>query len=274
MSAIIGAPGFRRRKRRKISPNTGNLILPGAVAWYDASEEATLWQDSAGTIPVTATGQTVNRIDDLTGNGNHLKNVDGFAPTWEESGGFYYLEWASSAADGVLYTDTLAAIDGVESISIYSSWRPGAASNSSMAPALNNAAAGAGTDYYYTQGTGGATAFQYGFLAGRETWTPLAGVAGVDCVWTQKWNGPGTDLGGGRVTELRRNGAILTYGGVATAFGDTVTACDRIRTGLFVGPLNSICRCYGFAVYAELHDSDDVDFMEAYMATLNGVTLP
>lgn len=42
---------------------------PGA--WYDPSDLTTMFQDSAGTTPVTATGQTVGRILDKSGRGNH-----------------------------------------------------------------------------------------------------------------------------------------------------------------------------------------------------------
>ena len=40
-------------------------------AWYDPSDFSTMFQDTAGTTPVTATGQTVGRINDKSGRGNH-----------------------------------------------------------------------------------------------------------------------------------------------------------------------------------------------------------
>ena len=39
--------------------------------WYDPSDLTTLFQDSAGTTPVTATGQTVGLMLDKSGRGNH-----------------------------------------------------------------------------------------------------------------------------------------------------------------------------------------------------------
>ncbi|SDH27724.1 hypothetical protein SAMN05428952_100994 [Nitrosomonas sp. Nm132] len=39
--------------------------------WYDPSDFSTMFQDSAGTIPVTSVGQSVGRILDKSGNGNH-----------------------------------------------------------------------------------------------------------------------------------------------------------------------------------------------------------
>lgn len=40
--------------------------------WYDPSDLSTMFQDTAGTTPVTATGQTVGLLLDKSGRGNHL----------------------------------------------------------------------------------------------------------------------------------------------------------------------------------------------------------
>lgn len=40
--------------------------------WYDPSDLSTMFQDTAGTVPVTATGQTVGLLLDKSGRGNHL----------------------------------------------------------------------------------------------------------------------------------------------------------------------------------------------------------
>lgn len=47
------------------------LSLPSLRAWYDPSDLTTLFQDDAGTVPVTAPGQPVGRMLDKSGNGNH-----------------------------------------------------------------------------------------------------------------------------------------------------------------------------------------------------------
>ena len=46
---------------------------PGA--WYDPSDLSTLFQDSAGTTPVTAVEQQVGRMLDKSGRGNHATQV-------------------------------------------------------------------------------------------------------------------------------------------------------------------------------------------------------
>ena len=45
--------------------------------WYDASDVTTLWQDTAGTTAVTASGQTVLLWKDKSVNGNHLSISSG-----------------------------------------------------------------------------------------------------------------------------------------------------------------------------------------------------
>ncbi len=53
-------------------PNPQELFAFGEQgAWYDPSDFSTLYQDSAGTTPVTAVEQPVGMIQDKSGRGNH-----------------------------------------------------------------------------------------------------------------------------------------------------------------------------------------------------------
>lgn len=53
-------------------------LFAGAVKGmaYNFQDIRTLWQDTAGTIPVTAVDQSVARVDDLSGNNNHIIQTD------------------------------------------------------------------------------------------------------------------------------------------------------------------------------------------------------
>ncbi|MEQ3620580.1 MAG: hypothetical protein ABNH42_04475 [Marinobacter sp.] len=66
-------------------------------AWYDPSDTSTLFQDSAGTIPVTADGDPVGLIMDKSGNDNHASQNTGLAkPIYRTDGQLHWLEFDGS----------------------------------------------------------------------------------------------------------------------------------------------------------------------------------
>jgi hypothetical protein len=66
-----------------------SLFAGAAIgAWYDPSDLATLFQDSAGTTPVTANNDPVGKMLDKSGNGFHLTQATaGKRPLYKVSGG-------------------------------------------------------------------------------------------------------------------------------------------------------------------------------------------
>ena len=68
-----------------------NIFYPTALfasgekgAWFDANDRATLFQDAAGTIPVTAVGQKVGKWLDKSGNNNHATQSNtALQPTYQ-----------------------------------------------------------------------------------------------------------------------------------------------------------------------------------------------
>jgi hypothetical protein len=81
--------------------------LTSLVAWYDPSDLTTLFQDSAGTTPVTAAGQPVGLILDKSGNGRHASQATSTArPLLEDDGGKMCLKF-----DGVDDFLSTSAID-------------------------------------------------------------------------------------------------------------------------------------------------------------------
>lgn len=75
-------------------------------AWYDPSDIASMSQDDAGATPVTADGQTVGRILDKSGRGNHATQATpGSRPTYRTSGGLHWLEF--DGTDDFLVTGTI-----------------------------------------------------------------------------------------------------------------------------------------------------------------------
>jgi hypothetical protein len=57
---------------RSAAPAWTPASLTAPFSWYDPSDMATMWQDSARTTPVTAAGQSVCALDDKSGAGNHV----------------------------------------------------------------------------------------------------------------------------------------------------------------------------------------------------------
>lgn len=76
---------FRSTDPRRFGPWTPiQLFTKGEQgAWYDPSDLSTLYQDAAGTTPVSADGQPVGRMEDKSGNGNHAtQSVAASRPTY------------------------------------------------------------------------------------------------------------------------------------------------------------------------------------------------
>lgn len=100
--------------------------------WYDPSDLSTMFQDSAGTTPVTAVDQPVGKILDKSGRGNHAtQGTSTKRPVLKQGvGGLYYLYF-----DGV--------DDYLECTSMNrSSWTDGVAFTGQLSVALTGAALG------------------------------------------------------------------------------------------------------------------------------------
>lgn len=87
---------------------------------YDPSDLTTLFQDAAGTVPVTADGQPVGLMLDKSGNGNHLTQVaTASRPTYRTDGTSHWLEFDGvddrlvTSAINLTHTNKLSAISGI-----------------------------------------------------------------------------------------------------------------------------------------------------------------
>ncbi len=90
--------GVTARQPTRRSATLAGLFTTGTKGFfYDSSQLSSLFQDVAGTIPVTAAGQAVARINDLSGLGNHALQPTTFArPVYQTDGTRHWL-----AFDGV-----------------------------------------------------------------------------------------------------------------------------------------------------------------------------
>ena len=96
---------------------------PGA--WYDPSDMSTLFQDSAGTVLVTAVEQPVGRILDKSGSGNHATQATATSrPVLkQDASGRYYLsfdgvdDWMLTNSIDFTATDKMTVFAGVRKLS-------------------------------------------------------------------------------------------------------------------------------------------------------------
>ena len=81
------APFNRRSTARSIVKAMGGLI-------FDPSDFSTMFQDEAGTVPVTSVGQPVGKILDKSGNGYHAtQSLTASRPTLIYENGLYGLSF-------------------------------------------------------------------------------------------------------------------------------------------------------------------------------------
>lgn len=73
--------------------------LPGLALWYDPTDRATLFQDTAQSVPVTADGDPVACIRDKSGKGHHALQADPAArPVFRDDGTARWIDFSATGA--------------------------------------------------------------------------------------------------------------------------------------------------------------------------------
>jgi hypothetical protein len=120
MSAPFEWPGMTLFQRIKLMFSAGEQGV-----WYDPSDFSTLFQDSAGTTPVTAVEQPVGKILDKSGRGNHATQATSASrPVLkQDTNGKYYLffdgvdDSLSTGSIDFTSTDKMTVFAGVRKLS-------------------------------------------------------------------------------------------------------------------------------------------------------------
>lgn len=210
--------------------------------WYDPSDLTTLFQDTAGTVPVTTDGQPVGYMMDKSGNGHHLiapANVNRLI--YHESSG---LRWVEGTGVG-LHMRTAGNVVGLKQCVTACRY------NAATFPNYD------GLIGMFTGGTDGL--FFTGDFGGSQT------------TWFQD-----TDL-----TNFRRDGvasiaAPMNVNGVCSVekAGASVAATAQIilmsdrNTGRYWNG-----RCYGIIIIDRILTSGELADSEQYMADKSGVSI-
>lgn len=167
--------------------------------WYDPSDLTTLFQDSAGTTPVTAAGQPVGLMLDKSGRGNHAtQSTAGQRPTYQIDGtGRSYLSF--DGIDDGMVTPTITP--GIDKVQVFAGVRKLGNVDWVLAETSANASTNNGAFAIY----GATNAERYGF-ASRGTIVSAAST--TSSVYNAPITNVITGLGNisGDISTLRING--------------------------------------------------------------------
>ena len=149
--------GLQNRFPTPLTFNPNNLAT-GLTLWLDASDKTTLFQDTAGTIPVTTSGQSIAYWKDKTGFNSYIQATSGSRPTYSPNGvlfnGSQFLQTLvgtglpSGAANGT-YIFVTVPTDGSTSKYIENFYSIGGMNYGFLSPTTNNRA------YYCGNSQGG-----------------------------------------------------------------------------------------------------------------------
>ncbi len=253
---IVGGGGF--------SPS----ILFGAGEqgfWYDPSDLSTLFQDQAGTVPVTAAGQVVGLMMDKSGNANHASQATAASkPILRNTGLLWWLEF-----DGVDDYLSVAGIDftATDELSLFTGIRK-----------ISDAAIGVvcelSVDLFANNGTfllraPTSVAANVGFV-GKGTSASTAIISGIAAPISLVFSGD-INISGDALRARVNGGAYTTSAsdmGTGTFGSYPMFIGRRAGTSLpFSGNM------YGLICRNQLTSSVVVASTEAYLAAKSGVTL-
>jgi len=244
--------------------------LTSLVAWYDPSDLTTLFQDSAGTTPVTAAGQPVGLILDKSGNGRHASQATSTArPLLEDDGGKMCLKF-----DGVDDFLSTSAIDltGTDKVTVFTGTLDTSTSLGILYETSANAIAGGAFFCAVDYNSGGVSDW---LVSGNVAigFTTVADQT-ARAVTTAKMSSVFTD--GVGALSVNVNGAAQTLENV---YNPTATSTGNFGNHpLFVGarsgpslPFNG--NIYSLIIGGALYDAATVLAAETWVADKTGVTL-
>ncbi|MBI1179114.1 MAG: hypothetical protein GC201_01050 [Alphaproteobacteria bacterium] len=218
--------------------------------WYDPSDLTTLFQDSAGTVPVAADGDPVGKMLDKSGNGRHLTAAaDAARPTFHTSGGLSWIE--GDGSNDRLSSASFALAQPMERISAVRSvtW-----SN------LDRLFGGLGN---YASLYQNGTAPTLGMTSGAPVLSFTGPAVGADGIVSERYNGASS--------RAALNAGAWTTADVGNNAADGFQIFDYANPAVATRPANA--RCYGVVVICRLLTDTEIDQTRAWLAAKAGVTL-
>jgi hypothetical protein len=224
--------------------NPATLFSGGvAGAFYDISDINTLWKDTAGTTPVTADGDIVKRVDDKSGNGNHLTEATN-GPAYKVSGAVKWLEFDGSN-DKLRATFTMGTTwDRVSAVRVTGGSFPkqmfgGVTANECL----------------FVDGSVGLQMFN-----GSATGPQVATSVGTDYVFTERWAATSQLAGDNNAYDSTPAISAVNPGGLTLGASNS--------SGDFLG-----FRFHGMVMINTAQSAGDIASLRTYMGALQGRTL-
>jgi len=265
----LGRLGLVAASRNAFSPLS--LFAAGEQGfWYDPSDLSTLFQDAAGTVPVTSVEQPVGRMLDKSGRGNHAtQSTAGFRRILRvDANGKYYLAHTGSTTEmrtgsvNMTGTDKMSVFVGVKKLSnaVEVFFEQSADSNTNSGAMYFSTGADAGVTGYASLSRGNAAANANQAATFSMTSNPDLAVLSVT-----------HDIAGDR-SAIRRNGVSG-----ASALGDKGAGNFGNypfflfnRNGF---QLQSTGDFYGLIVRGAMSGDAQISSTERWLADKTGVTM-
>jgi hypothetical protein len=254
-----------------LTPLPFPLSLSPAL-WLDPSDLSTLFQDSAGTTPVTADGHPVGKILDKSGNGYHAsQSTASKRPLYRTSGGLSWLEF-----DGV--DDSLSLSGSGLNILRNSPAATGIAAVKDNTPGslrvFLQVTRQADSNTRYQMRTSASSAYEMQTRWDDVTSTVVSGgtVTGSSQVVTMSAD---FATGGSGSHKIRVNGTQVASGAQVGGAGNTPdTASQRVSVGSFVEIANWYSgRIFQLILFRSVLNAANLALAESYVAGKAGVSL-
>lgn len=237
--------------------------------WYDPSDLSTLFQDDAGTTPVTTDGQDVALMLDKSGRGNHAtQTVAAKRPVYRAAGG---LSWLEFSVDNTMQTPTITP--GADKLQAFVGLYKTNSTAEIVLEASPNSASNTGSFYLVAGEQGGS---KYDFLSGgtggASAGTRIAKITAASTYPETLVLSATSDIATD-TTTIRKNGVNGTGSsgdlGTGNFLAHSINIGSRLQITTF---LNG--RMYGIVVrFGSNLSAGEISDTEAYIAGKTGVTL-
>ena len=220
-----------------------------------------LFQDAAGTVPVTADGDPVGRMIDLSGNGNHaVQSVSGSRPVYRTDGTLHWLQ--PDGIDDWLSAGDVEGLDSISSLTIALGLNTPTGSNQ-QSPIAKWATAGIGPFGLLVDFNRTNTRFYFGSPTSTLHSVLRDGSPAVFYYQAES-----------EESKMFKNAQLIGTGSVASV---TPNSNEPLSIGaktdagspsaFFDGPI------YAIAVVTKVLSNNDRDNLNSYVAAQSGVTL-